>query len=904
MNQPRRHLLLPVLLSYALIGASSLDVCRSLSSDSGTKAAEQQSAVRFDFHTVRGRESKVTATGIFEGEQHLTLEGSSRVQGMSHYGEQWSGNAHLLWDGVVGDSFETTFRLDKGGRYRLLLQLTKAPDYGRFSVTLSGASLHSDVDLYAPRVELAKRLDLGEVMLKTGEQKLVCKLIGANDRARKFRGRGYLLGLDYLKLERLDPEPAAKAAPESKPTAATESETGASRIAADFATIQPLLQQHCLECHSGDDAEGDVRFESLTSRQGFLEQIDQSRRAVRAITRGEMPPEDSTPLSPADRRKLTTFFDSVIDEYLDSAGSVAPVVMRRMNRYEYSNAVRDLLQLKGDVFPLPEKAIRPAADYFDPASGHFPSTVVVGNRTLGKNQVEKHILTGVSPFAIDLQSEHGFNNRGEELSFSPILLESLLRLGQSIVHSPEFDDYCQATPNLFSPSDGTSNDEQTKVARQHLAALLERAFRSPVDGETIDRYVRYFSSVLKVSGSFSDAMKSTVAALLASPRFIYIAEQGQEEESDSDREAKSLTAWELASRLSFFLWSSIPDAELLDAARSGELLKPTVLEQQVRRMLEDRRSQALAENFARQWLRLDQLITAVPDFDRFPAYYSRIGCEQWKFGLQTMLEPILLFESVMVEDRSIMLLVDSNYSFRSDELQSWYSADSPFKGKDNRNRFNTFQQAFHRRHLKSRREGGVITTSAVLTMTSSPLRTSPITRGAWVAGVIFNQPPPPPPDVVPEIEADDKAIEEKGLTLRQRLEQHRVNQACASCHSKIDSLGFALENFDAVGRWRDAYRSGLPIDASGTLFGESQFDDVIGLKDALLDHPEWFMRAFSEHLLAYALGRELTLTDRPHVDQILNRVVADHGQFSTVVTQIVLSKPFRHKVDRIEDSQP
>ncbi len=292
---------------------------------------------------------------------------------------------------------------------------------------------------------------------------------------------------------------------------------------------------------------------------------------------------------------------------------------------------------------------------------------------------------------------------------------------------------------------------------------------------------------------------------------------------------------------------------------------------------------------------LDQLITAVPDFDRFEVYYSRIGCEQWKFGLQSMLEPLLLFESILVEDRSIMLLIDSNYSYRSDEMQSWYNDPHPFDNKPNRDRFNTFTQAFRRRNLPNRREGGVITSAAILTMTSSPLRTSPINRGAWVASVIFNQPPPPPPDVVPEIEADDAAIESKGMTLRQRLVQHQTNESCASCHSKIDPMGFALENFDAIGRWRDQYRSGLPIDASGELFGEARFDDIVGLKDAILEHPEWFIRAFSEHLLSYALGRELKITDKPAVDRIVRHALADHGQFSTIVMQVATSYPFRHK---------
>ena len=184
--------------------------------------------------------------------------------------------------------------------------------------------------------------------------------------------------------------------------------------------------------------------------------------------------------------------------------------------------------------------------------------------------------------------------------------------------------------------------------------------------------------------------------------------------------------------------------------------------------------------------------------------------------------------------------------------------------------------------------------------TSAPLRTAPINRGAWVATVMLNQPPPPPPDVVPPIEADDAAIEAKGLTLRERLKQHQVNKSCVACHAKIDPLGFALENYDAVGRWRHKYRSGLPIDAGGEIFGKATFKDAVGLKDALLDHPEWFMRAFSEHLLSYALGRELQIADKPAVDRILGNVMADRGRFSTVVIQVATSYPFLHKSSQVE----
>jgi len=383
---------------------------------------------------------------------------------------------------------------------------------------------------------------------------------------------------------------------------------------------------------------------------------------------------------------------------------------------------------------------------------------------------------------------------------------------------------------------------------------------------------------------------------LASPKFLYVVEnkKGADERTPAND-------YELAQRLALFIWSSIPDEELLNAAKRGDLRDDEALERQVRRMLLEPRSRALSENFARQWLRLDQLVTAVPDFDRFEVYYSRQGCEQWKFGLQTMVEPLLLFESIQVEDRSIMLLIDSNYAYRSNELQAWYSnPQKPFGNKQNRNRFNTKVQDFSRRALNTRREGGIITTAAVLTMTSTPLRTSPIKRGAWVATVIFNDPPPPPPDVVPEIEADDAVLAASGLTIRQRLKDHAAKQSCASCHAKIDPLGFVLESYDPVGRWRDAYLGNLPIDSKVKLFGEVEVDDIVGFKDTILARPEEFMRGFSEHLLSYALGRELKVNDKPAVDRITRKVMEDHGRFSTVVVEIAKSLPFRNKTNQKE----
>jgi len=827
-------------------------------------------AERFDYHSIR-KQAAATAGGVFEGELHLRTEGKARAQGMRGFGAGWRGDAHLLWDGKVGEANAVQFEVDKAGKYALTMQWTLAPDYGLFEVQLNGKVIEPKLDLYSPRVELGKLRKLGEVQLKSGVQRMVIKLIGANPKATKFQGKGYLYGLDYLQLT--DLQPASVTPPEPVLPKV---------VKVDFAEARALMKQHCFRCHSTKKKKGKVNLEALVKRGDFLKNVDLARHAAEAMAKAEMPPEDEPQPAKSERAKLAAFFEGVVDEYVTANTTLEPVVMRRLNRYEYNNAVRDLLELRGDIYPLPEKVVR-SSQYFDPASGRMPNGMRVSNRTLGKNQVERQILSGVDPFAIDLQAEHGFNNQGEQLNIPPILLESLLKLGRSIVNAKEFDGYTALRDTFFK-----DNGEPTA---KRLRPFLERAFRSPVNEATLNRYAAFHAVEQKRTGSYTVAMKSVVAAVLASPKFIYVVEtkQGADEKTPA-------SDYELAQRLSLFLWSSIPDEPLLAAAREGKLRQPAVLEAQVRRMLNDRRSRALAENFARQWLRLDQLITAVPDFDRFQVYYSRIGCEQWKFGLQTMIEPLLLFESVHLEDRSIMLFVDSNYAYRSDELQAWYSnPKAPFGTRGNRNRFGTNSQSFRKRQLTTRREGGVITTAAVLTMTSTPLRTSPIKRGAWVATVMFNDPPPPPPDVVPEIEADDAVIEAKGLTIRERLKQHATDQTCASCHARIDPLGFVLESYDPIGRWRDQYRGGLKIDASGKLFGEAEFKDIEQFKDAILARPEKFMRAFSEHLLSYSLGRELKVTDKPAVDRITRRVLADRGRFSTVVVEVAKSMPFRHK---------
>ena len=677
------------------------------------------------------------------------------------------------------------------------------------------------------------------------------------------------------------------------PTSTSDTTNDAMPLTSD--ELVAATRQFCFRCHGGDATKAELDLSGFGNRDAPPADARIVQQIRDRIVHREMPPKDEPFPDDDMRRRLVATLDRQIDEHLRTHDLDVPVVMRRLNRYEYNNAVRDLLHLRGDIYPLPEKTIRVDSPYFDPASGRFPDELSVRNRAMGKEHIENQILSGVTPFAIDLQAEGGFNNRGSELGMSPVLLESLLTLGTAIVESPEFDSYCSAWETLFAdPSAPTPGQPPAtspeSEARQRLARLLEVAFRCRIDDDLLDRYHQVFMERLKATGSFPRAMKDAVAAVLSSPRFLYLAEAAA-----TDGETH-LDGYELATRLSFFLWSSLPDEPLLATARDGSLLRDDVLAAQVERMLADPRCRALAENFARQWLRLDRMVAATPDFERFPHYYARIGCEQWKFGVVMMTEPLLLFESILVEDRSIMLLVDSNYAYRSDDLQEWYGGAVPFATRDNENRFGAWSaQHFRRRPLEDRRQGGVVTSAAILTMTSSPLRTNPITRGAWVATVILNRPPPPPPDAIPPIEEDDRAIEAQGLTLRQRLTSHQTNASCAACHAQIDPLGFVLENYDAVGRWRDCYPSGLEIDSGGELFGELQFSDIVGLKDQLLDHPDIFFRAFSEQLLSYAIGRGLELNDAPAVDRIVARVEADHGQFSTVVQAIVASPPFRQR---------
>ena len=337
-----------------------------------------------------------------------------------------------------------------------------------------------------------------------------------------------------------------------------------------------------------------------------------------------------------------------------------------------------------------------------------------------------------------------------------------------------------APPGSIAPS-ASEVAENEEAVRGRLRRFLTRAFRRPIEDESLDRYTRFVMGQLRDGAPFPAAMKSAAAAAIASPRFFYLYDQPgrgtlSENESQPDENATPNDDFSLASRISFFLWGSIPDQTLLDVAASGTLHEPAVLSEQVERMLRDRRMKRFCDSFPAQWLQLERIISSEPDRKSHPQFYFA----KYRASMHMMLEPLLLFEAVLIEDRSILQFIDSDFSYRSNLLEAWYRDGSQGKATP-------VVVSFRRVPITDRRQGGLITNAAVMTMTSGARRTQPITRGAWMANVILNDPPDPPPadvPLLPEKPEDDQ----KNLTLRERFAEHRKRADCAGCHRRIDHL--------------------------------------------------------------------------------------------------------------------
>lgn len=613
---------------------------------------------------------------------------------------------------------------------------------------------------------------------------------------------------------------------------------------AGFKDILAFPQTYCVDCHAGEEPSGGLdlsQFEGGSSVAGHPAVWSRVLTRVRAR---EMPPPDSG--LPAPSAEEVSEFSHWIRCALRSAGAQpGPSPLRRLNRYEYNTTIRDLL------------GVHTQAGEGLPADGGGGA---------------------------------GFDNAAETLFLSPIHAEKYLEAARTAVEYMARDPLARREVFVASPGEHLPADE---AARLILRKFMRRAFRRPVAEDEVQRYLQAYRDALAREESFELAVLSALQGVLVSPHFLFRIERPNESPA-----MRPVGDYELATRLSYFLWSSLPDDELLQLAAKGKLRERTVLREQALRMLDERignfgrgsefpKSRALAENFIGQWLGTRDLGGEfLPDKEVFPDY-------DYELGFAMRHEPVYLFEYMLTEDRPLLDLLDSDYTFLTRELARHYGIkDAPLQ---------QFGELEYVKLPDDSDRGGVLTMAAVLTVSSYPHRTSPVLRGKWVLEKLLGSPPPPPPPDVPPLAEDRESTE--GKSLRERLEIHRRDAECASCHNRMDPLGFGLENYDAIGRWRSE-DAGRPIDPKGELPGGVAFSGPGDLKRILLERKEDFTRLVTSQMLSYALGRGLVDSDYTTVEEIVVRLEERDYRTQELILGIVESVPFRYRAGAPAESPP
>jgi hypothetical protein len=641
-----------------------------------------------------------------------------------------------------------------------------------------------------------------------------------------------------------------------------------------LAEARPLLTKYCVSCHAEKPKAG-LDLRSPTDPVKLAKVWERLRSQ-------QMPPPDRPQPTAQERDRLTGAVESILAKHtLDGHPDPGPLQPRRLNVREYRNTLRDLATQKGNA--LPRKV---AYTLKKDGSVNMYQSVV---------PPPEHPCAFVARTLPQDTNDGGFDTIGENLSIPPYLMEKYLRCGRLLMNdmfslNPKQGESYQ-WPLYYDVRKVEKGPWQKGVTspQQALPGMLKdfasRAFRRPVTVEEMAPYVKLYESARDKGDDFETAIRLPLQAILVSPRCVLLWSDGNA--SKDTAPVRPLDGHELATRLSYFLWSSLPDRELFQAAEKGSLKDPQVIEQQVRRMLHDRRiTDGLFEGFLCQWLQLDKLERNAPDAAQYPGYFQNNLGELMKHEL------LLFADAVMVEDRSILEFVDADWGFVCHPLAQHYGIDD-FPGKKPPS---NAQPPWYRMKFTDHRRGGVLTMGKVLTGTSQPLRTSPVHRGKWVLETILGTPPPPPPPDVDNV-LKDAADEKKNLTVRQRLERHRANPSCYACHQLIDPLGMAFETFDPVGKWRDKDQD-RPIDARGVLVDGKEFKGIEELKGLLLSRKDEFVRCFVERMLAYALGRKLEYYDIATVKQISKTVADDGYKFSRVVVEVAKSYPFRNRRGR------
>ena len=591
--------------------------------------------------------------------------------------------------------------------------------------------------------------------------------------------------------------------------------SAASLQAADysFESAQSLLRTTCAKCHQGKAPAGGFNLSRYPTAASIAANYQKWATVLARVRSREMPPKGSPAPTVEQREEFVGWLEQSLRTAACTSGAKpkAPP-QRRLNRNEYAATVRDLLSI-----PVNAAASLPA----DGAGGE------------------------------------GFDNAGETLMLSPIHAEKFLEAAKLALTYGIKDPKSRAGFLVAEPGSALPADQ---AAQKVLAAFLPRAFRRPVTDEEIARYMDLFQRAQKRGDSYQEAVAYALQGVLISPHFLFRLESGD---------------YAMASRLSYFLWGSMPDRALFDLARDGRLRVPETLNEQVVRMLKDPKALEFCERFVEQWLGTRELGRDIkPDPKLFKEYYDA------EMQAAIRYEPILFFQDILANNLSLLNLIDSKFTFLTNKSGRLYD----LKIKDLK------QQPLHMELPENSHRGGLLTMAAVLAVSSYPTRTSPVLRGKWVLESILGTPPPPPPPNVPALKENHEG--DAPATMRERLTRHRADPACASCHNRMDPIGFGLEKYDVLGRWRTE-ESGKPIDAKGLLPDGSEFDGPDELKSVLLKRKDLVIRNLATRMLGYSLGRGLTLEDSCAIDRIVDEVAKNGYGAHTLVKEIVLSAPFR-----------
>ena len=743
----------------------------------------------------------------------------------------------------------------------------------------------------------------------------------------------------------------------------------------DFGThVRPFLQTHCVACHNAELRTGGIDFEGADDADTALMSNPRIWEKATSMLRAGMMPPKGRPRPPrAEIDKVIQWFTEYQASKTHREDDPGRVTVRRLNRQEYNNTVRDLLGIDfrpaddfpaddsghgfdniGDVLSISpvlmekymvsaeviadkaivaEQLVEPSLEkYLAPriedekglieyswegameVTHDFPRAAdyTIWVRAIDRRQPPNPSPENPDPalpeplpyeFTIDGERIKVFGIQSQYYRKEPTEVTVTLPRGPhklatrflvDVTQIPDHDAERYKKRRRMAFGDffeirGPFNTQLPPLTESHrkificgdldrgryppgcveriIENLARRAYRRPVTQDEIDSLKRLVDIAEKNGDSIEQGLKVVLQAVLVSPHFLFRIERDPD---PNDPEAiHTLDPYEMASRLSYFLWSSMPDERLIERATNLELSDPAILEAEVTRMLADSRAQALIENFAGQWLELRNIKLAAPDPDLFPQFDDELGT-----AMRTETE--LFFETVLREDRGIGDFLDGRFTFLNEKLASHYGI-SGVEGPH-----------FRRVALNGDQRSGIVTQASVLLLSSYPTRTSPVLRGKWLLENILGTPPPPPPGDVPELEDTDASTG----TLRQQLEQHRANPACAVCHEKMDALGFGMENYDPIGRWR-THEGDLPLDASGVLPSGESFAGPAQLKAILKNQLDDFARCLTEKMLTYALGRGLKSYDRPVVDEIVRNLARDDYRFSRLIHEIVKSKPFQ-----------